>query len=282
MKTRWREFLALVSFCTCWPGWPDRPTGAEWLKTVGSYYPWVAPLMAGLTNALIVGMLFPFRQLGATIHFQALLLLTAFYSFRGLRLIDGYVDLAEGILLYLTQTPPSRDKAWATVRNPTKGVYGILSAVLLLAWQLVLYESLLRLDLLKVLPLFTLSGISGPLALSAAHLGPNRYLPDSAFSGFGEALGKAHRFLLTLTILVVLGFLLLLAVFPLSVSLGLLGVGAAMAIVTGLGLRILVLKTVSGLNGDLIGYVSLTGETVVLFAVICSLSFLQGPIGLPL
>lgn len=270
MKSKARKFLALTSFYTCLPGLPKQPYRAEWLKTVGSLYPWTAPFIVGLANGSMIAFLYFFVLMQISIPLQAILLLTIFYGFRGLRLIDGYVDLGEGILSFITRFPP-RDKVWEVIRNPTKGAYGILSAILLLAWQFMIYQLLLHLGFVKLLVVFILSGASGSLALSAAHLGTNQYLPDSAFMAFGEALRGTGRFVLTLVIFVISSFLLLTTAFPIYGNLGLLSAVTVVAIITGICLRKLVLKTVAGLNGDFIGYVLLVSEVIVLFVVICCL-----------
>ncbi len=263
----WREFRTAISFVTVVPApRTARPTAAP-VGTAARHYAALAPPLSAAASGVAVLLLYPVAQASAPAPIQAVLLVTFFYLLRGVRLIDGFVDLGEGLWLGLGRRA-SHELVWAAMRSPANGAYGILSGGLLLAWHIALCLSLVTLPFVRLLSVVVVAGGCGPLAVVAAHAGRNRYRADSEFGSFADCLGPPFVLTFVWAGVVAGGWAILAAAWPAAWAAGIVAAQTLAALVTGVATRAMTLRASGAFNGDVIGFATLAGDIAALAAAL--------------
>lgn len=255
-----------VAFFVAVPGRQVKSPSAAYLQKMGKCYPWISGIAGGLANAATTLILLPFLYLGAGHEIRSVALLTAYYLVRGIKLIDGYIDLSEGIS-YAAMRSKEKQDVWKVVRSPGSGSFGIVWGVILIVWQLALFKVLMNYGFGVVVGSLGLAGCLSGLALSLFHFRCNRYHPQSGFKFFGERIGELKAVLINLLISSGLAWLFLIALFPAYTALKLYALALISVLVIAFTLRLIVLKVLGAFNGDVIGFVVLICEAVILFTV---------------
>jgi cobalamin synthase len=239
--------------------------------TIGWTYSWLAPPLYGLCNIAILLIGFTLSRAGMASGIVSVIVLVLYYCIRGLRLIDGFADLSDGLSLALTR-PTTTEKAWDAIRNPTRGSFGILWVGLLLLGQVASLQALMEQPIPTALALFAISGSSGSLALLSAHLSSPPYHPQSSYAVFGKALARPQRFWLAVGEILVLGWASCLIVFKSLGSFLMVPLILLFSILVGRTLISLVLAKLGALNGDSIGFISLLGEWMTLLILLMAVA----------
>ena len=105
----------------------------EYYKEIGQSYPYIAIVLNGLVNGFTISLLYPLLQ-KFEILILTVFLLFLYYLLRGIKLIDGYTDLSEGLSV-INRNTKNIDEVWKIIRTPAKGSFGILWTVLLILFQ---------------------------------------------------------------------------------------------------------------------------------------------------
>ena len=263
------DLRVLASFVTCVPAPGPGTSVAVVLDRVARRYAFGALWLAAAGN-LVVGLAaVVLRPFGAPPMVEVAALITVFYLVRGVRLIDGFADLSEGLWLGLGRRAP-RDAVWAAIRSPANGAYGILSVGLVIIWQVALYLTLVALPSARMLTVLTVAGACGPLAVVAAHTGGNRYRLDSAFHGFGASLGRPIALALALPAIAFAGWAIHWAAWTPAPAARMAAAQILGAVAAGVATRALTLRAAGAFNGDVIGFCTLAGEMVAVAAALAA------------
>jgi adenosylcobinamide-GDP ribazoletransferase len=238
------------------------------LEEIGRLYFCLSPLLGVVNNG--IGLLFAYSLvfLGVDTSLAAIGLLVLFYILRGLRHIDGYADLCDGISYRLTRQDENAEKAWQIIRSPARGAFGFLWVGLLLIGQWVLSYHLLNRSLTEMLTIYVLCAASGSLAVLTAHLGKPTYRTDSGFDLMGIQLSRPIQWFILLDVFVVAGIIFWQTEFLNQIGVWLVLFAVLSGLVCGRVLRAIVLGLLKGMNGDFLGFVTLISETVTLFVLL--------------
>jgi cobalamin synthase len=238
------------------------------LEDIGRFYFWLSPLLGVVNNGIGLLAAYFLAFLGMDTSLAAMGLLVLFYLLRGLRYIDGYADLCDGISYRLTRQDEDAEKTWQIIRNPARGAFGFLWVGLLLISQWVLLYHLLNRSLTEMLTIYTLCAASGSLAMLTAHLGKPAYRTDSGFDLMGIQLSRPMQWFILLDAFVAAGIIFWQTGFLNQMGVWLVLFAILSGLVCGRVLRAIVLGTLEGMNGDFLGFVTLISETVTLFVLL--------------
>ncbi len=238
------------------------------LEEIGRLYFWLSPLLGVVINGIGLIAAYSLIFLGVDTNLAAIVLLVLFYLLRGLRLIDGYADLCDGISYYFTRQDENAEKAWQIIRSPARGAFGFLWVGLLLISQWVLSSHLLNRSLAEMLTIYILCAASGSLAVLTAHLGKPAYRIDSGFDLMGIQLSRPVPWFILLDVFVITGIIFWQTVFLSQIGVWLVLFTVLSGLFCGWILRAIVLGSLRGLNGDFIGFITLISETVTLFVLL--------------
>jgi cobalamin synthase len=256
----------VLSFYTCFPVRVLIVDKKKYYKKLGQSYPYIAILLNGAINSLALLLLYPLLQ-KFEISFLSIFLLFLYYLLRGLKLIDGYTDLSEGLSLTHRHTK-SVDEIWQVIRNSSNGAFGILWTVLLILFQFTLFKSLLTKPFFISIILFSMCGSASSLSVLVSHIGKNNYRADSDFWVFAEEIKRYKSFFISLIIFLFSYFIVLNIIYPLNTVIAFLTVTSIAAIAIGGFLRVFIKKALKNFNGDFIGFNILVSETLLLLILI--------------
>lgn len=255
-----------LGFLTIFARSPSR--ASEELSQLGRNFWWSAPLIELISTAVTVTVcLLAGMRLNSPVT-AATLFIGLDHLVHGFRRVDGFGDLAEAMFYRLSNPRKQIIDVWQVVRAPQNGPYGtaIIFCYLLLEWSLVTrsLESGSRRFVLAV----TFSALLSKLALAVAVATPARFRRRSDFVCFAMEVAQPVKLLL-LTLVVVsfcigIGWAIgcrsrtdALAIF----------IVLAVALAIGLVSRMLVLRCLGRLNGDLLGFSWVLAELGVLLTL---------------
>ena len=227
--------------------------------------PIAAPLVGVACGALYGCIGIGAMRVGLTSLVSAALTMTAFSLIRGVRLIDGFCDLSEG-LSYAAFRNGDRERVWHIIRSPQNGSFAILWTCVVFILQLSALEALLRNGAWRTIGIFAACGAFSEASAVFVHGRSIFYREDSTFSPFGYLKSKSAQFLCLLGCGVCCSgiFLLLRSVSLLILLLLAATIGASRL------LEAIIFKRLGSYNGDVFGFVPLTVHTILL---VCACAF---------
>jgi cobalamin synthase len=238
------------------------------LEEIGRRFYWLSPLLAMMNNSIGLLVAYFLVALGLEINVAAIGLLVLFYLLHGLRSIDGFADLCDGITYRLTRQDEEAEKAWQIIRSPARGAFGFLWVGILLISQWVLFTYLIDRSLAEMLTIFALSTAAGSFAVLTAHLGKPAYRTDSGFDLMGIQLSRPVPWFFLLDAFVIAGIIFWQTGFLYEKGVWLVLLAVLSGLVCGRSMRAFVLGTLKGLNGDFLGFMTLISETITLFVLL--------------
>ena len=245
------------------------PLAAGEYELAGAGFPLAAPIVFGLCNAVTAAVLVLLRIATGSPLTAAALALVIYYLLKGVRLIDGYVDCAEGVTMAASRNV-DHETIWNAIRSPGNGAFGILWVGLLVIVQFSLFHALSAQTVKESIAIFSLCAVLSSHALVSAHWGKQSYMQDSRFVSFGRRLDK-KSFFLSLVISLAFSFLLILMIYPLVESVIIACAAVVFSSLMGFLLKLLLHKTIVHYNGDIIGAVLLVAENMALIAIVAAL-----------
>ncbi len=255
------SLLNVCCFCLNVRWKSDDVLGRDRFLSVSRAYPVWGPLICGAACAVTgaAGVLF-FRLSGLRLLSAAWMLLL-FYLIRGIRLIDAFCDLSEGLTYARGR---NAENAWNVIRSPSNGAFAILWTGILLLIQFCAGVYLVVLPAEKAVGLTLASGALSAAGCVFCHVKGASYQPGSAFSpflAFCRAGNQIKAFIAAGCCCLPL-FFFGSGSFPVRLAAFLFLIAAACLTSRLSGL--LILRTLKGFNGDVLGFVSLMQHAFVL------------------
>ena len=171
----------ILSFCLCVRFRSDDALGRDLFADISRIYANLAPPVCGIASALagVAGLLL-LRLCGIPLLSAAVTLLI-FYLLRGIKLIDGFCDLTEGLTYSVYR---NKEKAWDVIHSQSNGSFAILWTALMLLVQCGSVVGLQTLSIRETIALFFACGALSAESVVFAHTKKTAYNEGTAFSPF--------------------------------------------------------------------------------------------------
>jgi len=253
--------LKCVSFISVIPG--KKPLNREDLSEIGSHYWWFIPLFESVVYLLITLLCIAVNYVLVSPFLSAAIFIAFDHCLHGLRRLDGFADLSEGIFYKLMNPGIKTDDVWPVVRSPGIGVFGTAVIVIYLLLQWNLLSEAMRLGNREFLLTVMLTALMTKVSLIAAVTAPGKFRKKSIFDMMAGEMAKPGKIFLTGVTTLLLAALIIIAAMQGTGYLMMLPLLFILAAAAGLWARVVILKLLKMLNGDIIGFAWCTSEILV-------------------